>query len=70
MNTPGFNIRLELKFTIDRTGRKRASYWSYKAFRWLPVQTRDAERWIAAGDADLHPACAIGRELVPATGAL
>ena len=50
--TPGYTIRLNIRFTTDAAGRPRASYFSRLSFRWLPVKVADAERWIAAGQAD------------------
>lgn len=48
MNTPGYNLRLTIKF-IDR----RAYYWSPGNHRWLPIKRALAEQHVAGGEADL-----------------
>jgi hypothetical protein len=50
--TPGYPMRLNIRFTIDSAGRPRAAYFSIRAFRWLPIKVADAHRWIAADQAD------------------
>ena len=51
--TPGFTVRLVIRFSHDRNGRKLAHRWSRAAARWFRVSLADAELWIATGAADL-----------------
>lgn len=51
-NTPGYNHRLDIWFATTRKGTKRAYYWSYAAFRAMPMALATAELLIAQGQAD------------------
>jgi hypothetical protein len=53
-NTPGYNIRLCIRIRANAQGRRVAHYFSRAALRWLPVKIADADRWIAAGEADAY----------------
>jgi hypothetical protein len=61
--TPGYSIRLNIRFTTDAAGRQRASYFSARALRWLPVKVADAERWIATDVADRATSCFRSEEI-------
>ncbi len=50
--TPGYNVRLSIRFTTDRNGRVRATRYSSMNQRWFPVKVSDAELWIAQDLAD------------------
>jgi hypothetical protein len=45
----------EIWFTTTRTGTRRAYYWSYLAFRALPLPLTEAELLIATGNATQLP---------------
>jgi hypothetical protein len=51
--TPGYNKHLDIKFTITKSGQRRAFYWG-SAIRWLPLPVSDAEMFITQGLASLH----------------
>jgi len=53
-NTPGYSIRLTIKITTDKTGRRRATYWSMRAMRNLPLKIDDADLFLATEQADRH----------------
>ena len=46
-NTPGYSIRLTVRFKTDRNGRVRATRYSPMNGRWFPVPVTDAEMWIS-----------------------
>lgn len=48
--TPGYNHHLTIKFTVTRTGQRRALYWS-RGLRWLPIKVDLADAFIAQGQA-------------------
>lgn len=50
--TPGFNVRLRIRFSTDKRGRRIAHRWSPGGLRWLPVPLLDAELWVASDLAD------------------
>ena len=52
-NTPGFNCRIEIFFTHDKNGNKRARYYGKShAFRSFPLPLADAEMFLANELAD------------------
>jgi hypothetical protein len=48
-NTPGFNFHLDIKFAVTKAGKCRATYFSRRAMRWLPVPVANAELFVAQG---------------------
>jgi len=48
-NTPGFNIHLDIKFIVTKNGKRRATYFSRRALRWLPVPVANADLFVAQG---------------------
>jgi hypothetical protein len=51
MNTPGYNRRLEIKFTVTRKGQRRAWRYQRESMRWLPMPVADADLFIAQDQA-------------------
>lgn len=50
--TPGYNSRLEIYFTTDKNGKRRAFRFSPRQFRAFPIGVAEAELFIAQGQAD------------------
>jgi hypothetical protein len=48
-NTPGFDFHLDIKFTVTKNGKRRATYFSRRALRWLPVPVANADLFVAQG---------------------
>lgn len=48
-NTPGFSFHLDIKFIVTKNGKRRATYFSRAAMRWLPVPVANAELFVAQG---------------------
>lgn len=52
-NTPGFNCRVAIFFTVDKNGRKSARYYGKShVFRSFPMPLADAEMFLANDLAD------------------
>lgn len=49
--TPGYNHRLQIRFTTDCNGRRRAHFYG-TAHRWMPIGVDAAEGFIAQDQAD------------------
>lgn len=41
----------DIRFTITRSGGRRAWKWNTRAMRWFPMSAADADLAIATGDA-------------------
>ncbi len=53
--TPGYNIRLQIRFSADRNGRPLAHYWSQSVLsngRWIKMGYEAARMFVAQGQAD------------------
>jgi hypothetical protein len=48
-NTPGFDFHLDIKFIVTKAGKRRATYFSRRAMRWLPVPVANADLFVAQG---------------------
>ena len=55
VKTPGYNCRLGIFFQYDKNGKKVAYEWTWKSYRAIRVNLKDAEMWIAQDLADLLP---------------
>ena len=56
--TPGFDFRLTIRIKADKNGKRRATYWSMRTMRNLPLKIDDADFWLATEQADLCPSIA------------
>ena len=56
--TPGFDFRLTIRIKADKNGKRRATYWSMRTMRNLPLKIDDADFWLATEQADLCPSVA------------
>jgi hypothetical protein len=53
--TPGFNCRLTIRFSSDKTGTPLAHYWSQSILsngRWIRMSHDAARIFVAQGQAD------------------
>jgi hypothetical protein len=50
--TPGYSFRLTIKIAADKNGRMRATYWSMRQMRNMPLKLADAEFFLATEQAD------------------
>lgn len=53
-NTPGYNFRLTIKIKADKNGKRRATYWSMRAMRNLPLPIDTADLLLATEQADAY----------------
>jgi hypothetical protein len=51
-NTPGYSFRLTIRIKTDKAGWRRASYWSMRTMRNLPLPIDKADWFLATGQAD------------------
>lgn len=56
--TPGYDRRITITIKTDAKGKKRATYWSFRAMRNLPLKLADAELFLAMDLADERKAVA------------
>ena len=56
MNTPGYNVRLSVRFGVDKRGRNIA--WAknnrHIHARWVPVSYDEARMWVAGNYVDVR----------------
>jgi hypothetical protein len=53
--TPGYDHRISIRIVADKNGRPRATYWSMRALRNLPIKLADAELFLAMDQAERAP---------------
>jgi hypothetical protein len=49
--TPGFDMHIEVWFSVDHSGRRVAHHFSRNAFRAVRIPLADAELFVATGQA-------------------
>ena len=52
--TPGYDRRITIKIKTDKNGRRRATYWSFRAMRNLPIPVDQADFLLAEDLADIY----------------
>lgn len=56
--TPGYDRRITITIKTNAAGKRRATYWSFRTFRNLPLKIEDADLFLAMDQADLREALA------------
>jgi len=52
--TPGYGYRLTIKIKTNKTGQRRATYWSMLGMRNMPLPIDKADLLLATEQADLY----------------
>ncbi len=55
VKTPGYNCRIGIFFQTDKNGCKVAYYWTWKSYRAIRMNLKEAELFIAQDLAELLP---------------
>jgi hypothetical protein len=50
--TPGHDRRITIKIKTDKNDRRRATYWSMRTMRWLPLPIDNADLLLVTEQAD------------------